>query len=331
MRIGSILFPVWEVLDILGPLGVLIRASRIHQQADGNNGITEPAEFVVVSEHGDIPTPSSVGSFAVWPDHSFDTCPQLDVLLVPGGMGTRTQVKNSQILDFVRRQARGARFVVSICTGSAILAESGVLEGKRATTNKMAWKSMIVFGKHVQWVPEARYVVDGNVVTASGVSAGVDMGIWLSEQLFGQAATQQTLAEIQYEPMAAGDDPFWRIHQQPLKDLASAEQPCIKRVILALVDGFELLDIAGIVQVIKYLALRGVSLDIIKLTADSPSLPINEHRIRGHYAFGGDSQASPGGRFSPIRAVCSRSLSMSEALADPARLFGDGLNEFGNI
>src|SRR4051794_24506984 len=106
--------------------------------------------------------------------HSFHDAPKLDMLFVPGGTGLDVLALNgdTSVQDFIRSRYHQLKYLLSVCTGSGALANSGVLNGKRATTNKATWAGVTKLGKNVTWVPSARWVVDGNIWTSSGVSAG---------------------------------------------------------------------------------------------------------------------------------------------------------------
>ena len=106
--------------------------------------------------------------------HTFQNAPALDILLVPGGAGNLVldQEENTSVEDFVAKRYKQLDYLLSVCTGSKSLAKSGVLDGKRATTNKRAWDEVTQFGTGVEWVPSARWVEDGNIWTSSGVAAG---------------------------------------------------------------------------------------------------------------------------------------------------------------
>ncbi len=106
--------------------------------------------------------------------HTFENAPALDILIVPGGEGVVVleEANDTSAEDFVASRVGELKYLLSVCTGAAILAKSGVLNGKRATTNKGAWAQATGFGTNISWVPSARWVVDGNVWTSSGVAAG---------------------------------------------------------------------------------------------------------------------------------------------------------------
>jgi transcriptional regulator GlxA family with amidase domain len=145
--------------------------------------------------------------------HAFDDAPHLDLILVPGGFGTRTEAENPRMLEFLRRRGAEAEIVMSVCTGSALLARSGLLDGKRATTNKMFFQWGADQGPRVEWVKEARWVEDGKVVTSSGVSAGIDMALAVIARLYGNDMSERLAVAAEYDwHRDAAWDPFARVH-----------------------------------------------------------------------------------------------------------------------
>jgi len=195
--VGVVLFHGFELLDVFGPLemfGVL------------------PEHFRLVML-GATPGPvaSAQGPLGVIERSLADPGP-VDILLVPGGIGTRVAAQDAELLDFIRRMQPQVEILASVCTGSGVLAASGVLDGRRATSNKLAFEWPRSMGPQVIWVPEARWVVDGNVVTSGGVAAGMDMALALIARLLGDAVAEAAARETEYEwHRDAGWDPFARI------------------------------------------------------------------------------------------------------------------------
>jgi putative intracellular protease/amidase len=156
------------------------------------------------------PISSSIGA-AVVPDATWDTEASLEVVMVPGGQGARTAVGDARLLDAVRRHADTAELVTSVCTGAAILAAAGLLDGRRATSNKLAWEWVVSCGAMTKWVPEARWVTDGNVLTSGGVAAGIDMSLAIVARYHGDELARRLADGIEYEWHADPDrDPFAR-------------------------------------------------------------------------------------------------------------------------
>jgi transcriptional regulator GlxA family with amidase domain len=146
-------------------------------------------------------------------DYGFDDCPSIDVLVVPGGIGTRQAASDERLLDWLRRRSSAAQIVTSVCTGAALLACAGLLDGRRATSNKAVFRWVSSLGKGVDWVPEARWVEDGNVFTSSGGSAGIDMTLAVIASLEGRDAAVRIAERMEYEwHEDAAWDPFAKIH-----------------------------------------------------------------------------------------------------------------------
>lgn len=192
--VGIVLFPDFEMLDAMGPVEML----GMH-----------PDDFEIVNvaeQRGEVASVQGPKSVV---DFTFTDEKHYDILLVPGGQGTRREVANPVIIDWLRDKSSGAEFVTSVCTGAALLAQAGILNGKRATTNKMNFAWVVEQGPTVDWVPEARWVEDGSVFTSSGVSAGMDMTLALIERLLGTKAAEDAALWAEYTwHRDKDDDPF---------------------------------------------------------------------------------------------------------------------------
>jgi len=201
LTLGVILYPGFELLDVFGPLEMLTAVGRDRLVA---RIVAERAGPVPAGTVADGPVgPQVVAEFG------FDDAPQLDVLLVPGGIGTFTELENANMLAFLRDRARRARVTTSVCTGSALLAKAGVLDGLRATTNKMYFSLATAQSDRVEWVQAARWVDAGAFVTSSGVSAGIDMALAVIARLFGAETAEQIAIGTEYTwHRDPNDDPF---------------------------------------------------------------------------------------------------------------------------
>ncbi|HYB98642.1 MAG TPA: DJ-1/PfpI family protein [Candidatus Limnocylindrales bacterium] len=189
--LGVLLFPGFEVLDVYGPIEMV-----------GN--LKGMVDIVTVAEHAGAVT-SSQGPQTVAAE-GFATAPPLDLLLVPGGIGTRREVANESLLEWLRAAAARAEIVTSVCTGAALLARAGLLDGRRATSNKFAFSWVMEQGPRVRWVKQARWVDDGDRVTSSGVSAGMDMLLALVERLYGSELATTIEQRAEYDRHR---DPTW--------------------------------------------------------------------------------------------------------------------------
>ena len=193
--IGLVLFDRAEELDWVGPFEVFTMA----QQVAGGMGRAASIRVVLISREGRLVTGAK--GLRVEVDASFESAPALDLLLVPGGIGTRTEMEQPDMLAFLQRQAPGCEWVTSVCTGSAVLEAAGLAQGKRITTH---WGYVPALreraGESSQVLENVRYVRDGNLVTSAGVSAGIDMALWLVGQLFGVEHARTTQREMEYDP-----------------------------------------------------------------------------------------------------------------------------------
>jgi putative intracellular protease/amidase len=194
LRIGALLFTGFELLDLYGPLemfGMLKERATILTLA-AQAGIVRSAQG-----------PEGVAQSALAGDHD------LDVLLVPGGMGTRKLVEDAAFMAELRNQAEKARHVATVCTGSGLLARTGILDGRRATSNKFAFTWASSQGPAVTWVRKARWVEDGKFFTSSGVSAGMDMTLGLIAHLLGRETSIMVANKAEYTWHEDKDsDPF---------------------------------------------------------------------------------------------------------------------------
>lgn len=199
-KLGVILYEGFELLDVFGPAEMF-----------GNVG-PELETLIVAQSSG--PVASAQGP-KVLAEAGFDDCPQLDLILLPGGIGTLQELANEPMLEFLRKQSAGAEITTSVCSGSAILARAGVLDGLRATSNKQFFSLATSQSDKVDWVEEARWVDAGRFVTSSGVSAGMDMALAVIERLYGseraEAIANLTEYEWQRDPTR---DPFVRFLNQ---------------------------------------------------------------------------------------------------------------------
>lgn len=196
--VGVVLFEGFEILDACGPIELF----GMHKKNFTTLLVSE-SDREVVSAQG----PRFVA------DHTFADGVQFDILLVPGGPGTRQEVNNKTIMNWLVEKSASTKYLTSVCTGSALLARAGLLNGIRATSNKMSFNWVAAHGPEVDWVREARWVEDGNIFTSSGVSAGMDMSLALIERLLGKKAARDAALWAEYDwHDDASWDPFARLH-----------------------------------------------------------------------------------------------------------------------
>jgi transcriptional regulator GlxA family with amidase domain len=191
-RVAVVLFEGFTVLDVYGPVQAFAAAHQ--RQEDGS--IHRHFQIVTVARTAG-PVKSGEGPSTV-AEFSFETLPPVDVLLIPGGMGTRKSVDDAAFIDLIRRASGSSEMTATVCTGTALLARTGLLDNRPATTNKMAWEWVKSQGPAVLWKRVARWVDDGDIVTSSGVSAGTDMALGLVARLHGRETAERAARVMEY-------------------------------------------------------------------------------------------------------------------------------------
>jgi putative intracellular protease/amidase len=200
LTLGAIMYPGFELLDLFGPLEVF---TALPPEMLTVVMIAQNKGSVTAGSMSNAPMPSVIA------DYDFTDAPALDLLLLPGGVGTFPELGNSAMLGFLKTRAATAQITASVCTGSALLAAAGILDGHRATSNKQVFDMARVVSDKVDWVEAARWVDDGAVVTSSGVSAGIDMSLAIIARLFGEEAAETIANGAEYSWHRDADtDPF---------------------------------------------------------------------------------------------------------------------------
>jgi putative intracellular protease/amidase len=199
--LGAIFYPGFELLDVYGPLEMF-----------GSLGPARVRIVTVSEKAGPIASAQGPETLAT---HGYDDCPSLDLIVLPGGIGTLRELGNAATLEFLRARAKTAEVTMSICSGSAILAKAGLLDGRRATSNKMFFELATSQSDKVDWVQAARWVEDGPFVTSSGVSAGTDMALAVIARLWGAELARLVAEMTEYEWQTdAARDPFAKFLNQ---------------------------------------------------------------------------------------------------------------------
>jgi putative intracellular protease/amidase len=195
--LGAIFYEGFELLDTYGPLEMF-------------GGLEGDVKIVTVAERaGEV---ASVQGPKTVAEYGFDDCPHLDLILLPGGIGSVRELGNEALLEFLRKRSAEAEITMSVCSGSALLAKAGILEGRRATSNKRFFGFATAQSDGVEWVKKARWVDDGNLVTSSGVSAGMDMALAVIARLYGEERAEGIATRTEYDRHRdAGWDPFSEI------------------------------------------------------------------------------------------------------------------------
>ncbi|EPS39808.1 hypothetical protein H072_6356 [Dactylellina haptotyla CBS 200.50] len=202
-NIGIVVWKFWEPMDVYGPIEVVTTI-----------GFTQPINLYLLSADGQ---PQSTQPYFLFPekanistviltDATFANPPPLDVVIIGGGGGTRNETTMAPVIEFAKNIYPSLQYIISVCTGATVLARAGLLDGKRATTNKKAWAWATTFGNRVRWQPHSRYVRDQNVWTTSGVSAGVDGMLGWVEYVWGSTLASQIEANMEWTRLGANGD-----------------------------------------------------------------------------------------------------------------------------
>jgi transcriptional regulator GlxA family with amidase domain len=185
---GIFLFEQVAELDFVGPLQVF----------SASNNLLKGGRVLTIAQ--EIKPLRGVGGLQIIPDHSFEDAPPIDVLLLPGtGEINEYALKNDQAIDWVRAQYEKVRYMTSVCTGGLILQKAGLLKGRKATTHWMLMEALVK-DKDVSELAEMRYVRDGKIVTSQGVSAGIDMALWLIGEIHSPDHARLVRKILQYDP-----------------------------------------------------------------------------------------------------------------------------------
>jgi transcriptional regulator GlxA family with amidase domain len=193
LNVAILLFPDVEELDFVGPFEVFAVASR--PEISGEDAPWRIRVFTVAEHPGPV---KGRGGLAVLPDYSLDNCPQVDLLVVPGGLGTRREVDNSRLVDWIRRTSEGALLSSSVCTGAFLLAKAGLLEGREVTTHWASLERMSETFPSCRVRSDLRVVDAGPIVTSAGISAGIDMALHLVARLQGLEVAHRTARQMEY-------------------------------------------------------------------------------------------------------------------------------------
>ena len=192
-KLGIVIFEEVEVLDFCGPFEVF-SVTRINEERRREE--SSPFEQFLISQTSE--TVKTTGGMKVIPDVTFDSCPNLDILVVPGGLGALVEMRNDAMLTFVRSRASKAETLASVCTGSFILGQAGLLEGLSATTHWYFLQMMREFFPKVTVDSKSHVVKAGSVLTSAGISAGIDMALHLVADHYGERVARATARHMEY-------------------------------------------------------------------------------------------------------------------------------------
>ena len=216
-RLGVVIFPGFALLDVAGPMQFFNSLST--SQAFQLSIIAKTMDAVsTIPPKSAVPESPFQQIGEQWlPTHTFANAPELDILLVPGGVGIRDQTILNDVASFIKERYPTLKYLLSVCTGSTIIATTGLLDGRKATSNKFSW-AFATSNKAVHWIPKARWVTDGNIWSSSGVAAGMDMTYAFISHIFSPTIAKRVADVIEYEPHTDPDwDPFSEVWNVPTK------------------------------------------------------------------------------------------------------------------
>ncbi|KPM37218.1 hypothetical protein AK830_g9362 [Neonectria ditissima] len=218
-NIGVVLFRAFDMIDVFGTLDPLqllalgAQQMKLHLVAASLDPVT--TEPIVMNSFNSSFWPT------VQPTNTFDDDLNLDVLIVPGGPGTRSTSLQAEIA-YIQKMFPKVDILMTVCTGAGIAARAGVLDGRMATTNKKAWDTIKAMGPKVNWVTPARFVIDGKIWSSSGVTSALDLVFAFIETYWGSERSELIANIIEHEPKEAEDDPF----SERFGTTPSATKPC---------------------------------------------------------------------------------------------------------
>lgn len=193
--VGILIFDNVEVLDFAGPFEVFSRTRTIPGPESRRSEESAPFQvFTIAKTKAPV---TATGGLVVIPAYDFKDAPPIDLVVVPGGFGTRPLLNDEETLDWIRQTAAAARQVTSVCTGSLLLGKAGLLEGRRATTHWAALDLLESLGTGAKVERDLR-VVDDGIITSAGVASGIDMAFYVVERLCGREVAEETAKYIEY-------------------------------------------------------------------------------------------------------------------------------------
>lgn len=188
--VAILLFDEIEVLDFAGPFEVFAVTDEL----------SDHQLFRVVTVAPELRAIRARNGLSVNPDHALADCPRPDILIVPGGFGTRALLKNQPVLDWIKAINATAEIVASVCTGSVVLGRAGLLDGLKATTHHECFELLRTHAPRTTIVETDRFLDNGRILTAAGISAGIDMSLHLVARLHGAAVAEKTARYMEYHP-----------------------------------------------------------------------------------------------------------------------------------
>jgi transcriptional regulator GlxA family with amidase domain len=194
LTVGILIFDQVEVLDVAGPFEVF-SITRLNEELRQEES-SSPFRILLVSEK--LCPVLAIGGLRFTPDVTIDNCPELDLLIVPGGWGTRTEVKNVNLLKWIANRASKNMLTASVCTGSSLLGKAGLLDGREATTHWRAFDFLSQSAPNAYIREDVRFTLSDPIFTSAGISAGIDMALLIVSHFFGSKIGHATARQMEY-------------------------------------------------------------------------------------------------------------------------------------
>jgi transcriptional regulator GlxA family with amidase domain len=194
LTVGILIFDQVEVLDVAGPFEVF-SITRLNEELRQEES-SSPFRILLISEK--LCPVLAIGGLRFTPDVTIDNCPELDLLIVPGGWGTRTEVKNVNLLKWIANRASKNMLTASVCTGSSLLGKAGLLDGREATTHWRAFDFLSQSAPNAHIREDVRFTLADPIFTSAGISAGIDMALLIVSHFFGSKIGQATARQMEY-------------------------------------------------------------------------------------------------------------------------------------
>ena len=201
-NVAILIFDDVEVLDFCGPFEVFAETGQ--GGSISGEGESPFSVYTVAEKAGPV---LARNGLSINPSWTLENCPAPDILLIPGGAGTRSQIKNEKLLQWIKDQAGRVELLLSVCTGALLLAKADLLEGLSATTHYQAMEELRALAPNTQLHPTDRYVDNGKIITSAGVSAGIDMSLYVVARLLGSEQAAETAQEMQYDYWKGAETP----------------------------------------------------------------------------------------------------------------------------
>lgn len=187
-NVAILIFPDVEVLDFCGPFEVFAVTDELNDRKLFHTFTVAEQPGLLLARNG----------LKVTPDHTFADCPKPDILVVPGGFGTRPLLNRPEVINWIRARAAAAEIAASVCTGSLLYAKAGVLDGQQATTHYLRHELLRELAPGARVIEDRRFLDNGHVVTSAGISAGIDMSLHLVARLHGTIIAENTARYMEY-------------------------------------------------------------------------------------------------------------------------------------